>query len=89
MQIEKKYFILKSIKSTSILLISLGKKNEIPVSRTSSFGSDKDLKLPSLDSARIEFDHRNLSALDQITQPISHHPPAQIHHDQQHTVMVI
>jgi hypothetical protein len=72
-----------------IFFIHTGQKNDIPVSRTSSFGSDKDLKQQALNSARVDYDHRTLSALDEVTQPVSHHPPVQTHHIQQHTVTVI
>jgi len=70
-------------------IFNIGQKNEVSISRTSSFGSDKDLKPQAINSARIEYDRRSLSSLDDITQPISYHPPARMHHDQQHTTMVI
>jgi hypothetical protein len=69
--------------------IDIGEKNEIPTYRTTSIDSDKDLVQTTPDSARIEYDRHSLSSLDDITQPLSYHPPAQIHRDQQHTAMVI
>ncbi|CAF1029712.1 unnamed protein product, partial [Adineta ricciae] len=60
----------------------LCEKNEVPLSRTSSFSSDQNLKRPTTDSARIEYDRRSLSSLDDITQPVSYHPPTRTQHDQ-------
>ncbi len=64
----------------------LGEKQEVPLFRTTSIESDKD---SPIDSARLEYDRRDLSSLDDITQPISHHPPARTHRDQEHTATVI
>ncbi|UJR36709.1 hypothetical protein I4U23_029426 [Adineta vaga] len=72
-----------SKQSEQSTVYNYGKKNELPLSRTSSFGSDQDLKRSTIDSARLEYDRHTLSSLDDITQPLSHHPPARTHHDQQ------
>lgn len=60
----------------------LGERNEVPLSRTSSFSSDQNLKRPATDSARIEYDRHSLSSLDDVTQPVSYHPPTRTQHDQ-------
>ena len=41
------------------------------------------------DTARLEHDRRTLASLDQITQPLSFHPPAQTQRDQQQMTTVI
>jgi hypothetical protein len=69
--------------------IHIGEKQEIPIFQTSSIESDKDLQPTAHDSARIEYDLHSLSSLDDVTQPISYHPPIQTHRDQQHIAMVI
>lgn len=56
--------------------------------RASSIESDKNLQNVALNSARIEYDRHSLSSLDDITQPISYHPPVQTNRDQQYRAMV-
>ncbi|CAF1311454.1 unnamed protein product, partial [Adineta steineri] len=68
----------------SSTIYNYGQKNELPISQTSSFTSDQDLKPQTFDSARIEYDRHSLLSLDDITQPVSHHPPALLQHDQLH-----
>ncbi|CAF3643377.1 unnamed protein product [Rotaria sordida] len=74
---------LETIKLKKDIIYNYGERNEIPLSRTSSFGSDKDLKIQSHDSAAIKYDHHHIVPLDGITQPLYHHPPVQTHHDQE------
>ncbi|CAF0807335.1 unnamed protein product [Rotaria sp. Silwood1] len=75
---------LNHIYLTSYLFINIGERNEVPLSRTSSFGSDKDLKLQPHDSATIRYDYYDIAPLDDVTRPLYHHPPVQTHHDQEH-----
>ena len=70
-------------------MINIGEENETPIYRATSIESDKDLQGAPQNSARFEYDRHSLSSLDDITQPISYHPPAQTHRDQQHTAVVI
>ena len=71
-----------------LALLHLGDRKEVTVSRTSSFGSDQELKRQQQNATRFEDDRRTLSSLDNITQPVSHHPPARAHRDQQHVAQV-
>ena len=68
--------------------LHLGERNEIHISRTSSFSSDVHQQMESRDSARVQHDHHTLSSLDNISQPIYQHPPVHTHQDQQHTTKV-
>jgi hypothetical protein len=74
---------------TIFLKSNLGEKNEIPLYRTTSIDSDRDLQQTPLNSARVEYDRHSLSSLDDITQPVSYHPPVQTNRDQQHIATVI
>ena len=67
---------------------NLGEENEAAMHRASSIESDKDLQNATKNLARVEYDRRSLSSLDDITQPISYHPPVQTIRDQQHQAMV-
>ncbi|CAF4150987.1 unnamed protein product, partial [Rotaria sp. Silwood2] len=66
------------------IIYNYGEIYDVPLSRTSSFGSDKDLKLQSHDSVTVKYDYQDIAPLDDITQPLYHHPPVQTHHVQEH-----
>lgn len=71
-----------------IYIYHLGETNELQLSRTSSFGSDADLKRQTQNSARIIYDRRDTNSLDNITRPLYQHPPAHTACCQQHRSVV-